>query len=64
MKLQGDLWTMISIQEWRKGMPPWQRRREKKEDKRKAKHLRTMTLMTLNYVKCVVLVLVAFRLCD
>ena len=34
-----DLWTIISIQEWRKGMPAWQRRREKKEDKRKAKHL-------------------------
>ena len=48
MKLQGNLWTMISIQKWRKGIPPWQRRREKKEDKRKAKHLRTMTL---NYVK-------------
>ena len=50
-KLQGDLWTMISIQKWRKGMPPWQGRREKKEDKRKAKHLRTIILMTLNYVK-------------
>ena len=37
--------------------------KKREEDKRKAKHLRTMTLMTLNYVKCVVLVLVAFRLC-